>query len=140
MRAKVFVNLVHGFVSERFVDKSFYSFGRQIDAYIGEPFPVAVVTENGGHVLPFAEALFDIIGVGYHKPSLQFLTTYGHELDSLEEIVAEPSVELPFYMLYFFKVFLREGRREVVSYDVSPVSNDMVHDDVFNVGEDVKQT
>ena len=98
------------------------------------------MTENGGHVLPFAEALFDIIGVGYHKPSLQFLTTYGHELDSLEEIVAEPSVELPFYMLYFFKVFLWEGRREVVSYDVSPVSNDMVHDDVFNVGEDVKQT
>ena len=90
--------IVKGIAVQGIVDQPHDTLRRQADAYTGKPFPIAVVAEDGGHVLSLFEALLHLLGVVDGEPAAQLLVADAQKFQCFEEIVAEPMVEATLQM------------------------------------------
>ena len=61
------------------------------------------------------------------------------QLDSLEDIVGEMSVELPFDRAQLIPAFFGETFRQIAIYDLTSVAHDVVQQNECHVGQPVQK-
>ena len=132
--------IVKGIAVQWVVDQPHDTLRRQVDAYAGKPFPIAIVPKDGGHVLSLFEALLHLLGVVSDEPAAQFLVADAQKFQGFEEIVAEPMVEATLQVHDLRAVLLWKSRGEVAPHYLSAVAHHIVHEHELHVREHVEHS
>ena len=97
------------------------------------------MSQNGRHVLALAKALFYLFGTDGSEPTPQFTIADGQEFESLEEVIGKPSVEVALNASDFLLALLGKRACQVASHRTSPISEDVIEQQILEVGQYIEQ-
>ena len=120
VRTQLTEQIIERLVAKRVIYETYLTSMWQIHANTRQPFPVAIVAQDGSHILTFLEALFNLFAVYYGETATQFLFADAKKLYGFKEIVAEPSIELALYDTDLFRaLFGKRGDKVSVHHSSS---------------------
>ena len=126
-------------VTQRVIDEAYLAWLGQFDTHAWEPLPVAVMAQDSCHVLTFQETLLHFLAVDDLESLVQLLVTDAEQFDSLEEVIAEPAIELLLDVDNLFFWFLRKRAGEILTHNTPAVLDDVIHHEVLEVGNAIEQ-
>lgn len=124
---------VGGLVAQGVIDESLDGVGVARggeESDVGEPLPVAVVSHEDGYILSSVPRLIDEFDVVEAGSAAHLVVGDVDEFCRLNEVVAQPAVELALDVLYLLLGFFGEGGGEVFADDAAPVSYYVIQEDV----------
>ena len=71
---------------------------------------------------------------------LQLRGTHGHQFDGLHKVIAEPMIEVFLCLHQFLVALFRKAAGQVFPDYAMPVSQDLSHDEIQQIGQYVEQT